>query len=221
MKSCMLQTDMLPIYLSRKDKARHTCIFSYLDTLCCFSSIVSSWLSGGLIRNRQLKLRLLLADRSEFQPMKIHRPWKIITWIMSFLPTDTRPELVQLVYHTYWNQLTAPTYKSDNKQNKKFPLRLSCFLKLYWFTCSLNRNVTLECGDDYNSVSQNYKVVCVYNCTILSALMLLRYGTVTEPTKLAIIYTTTLFNYTLSGTQEERLQDQLTHVHTESINFLK
>lgn len=121
MKSCVLQTDMLPIYLSRKDKARHTCIFSYLDTLCCFSSIVSSWLSGGLIRNRQLKLRLLLGDGSGFQPMKIDRPWKIITWIMPFLPTDTRLELLQLLNHTFWNQLRAPTYKSDNNQNEEFP----------------------------------------------------------------------------------------------------
>jgi hypothetical protein len=72
MKCCVLQTDMLPIYLSSKDKARHTCIFSYLDTLCCFSSIVSSWLSGGLIRNRQLKLRFLLGDGSGFQPVNIH-----------------------------------------------------------------------------------------------------------------------------------------------------
>ena len=70
---CVQQTDMLPILLSRQDNVRHTCIVSYLDTLCCFSSIVSSWLSGGLILNRQQNLRLLLLlGDSVFQPVKIY-----------------------------------------------------------------------------------------------------------------------------------------------------
>ena len=69
---CVQQTDMLPIFLSRQDNIRHTCIVSYLGTLCCFSSIVSSWLSGGLILNRQQNLRLLLLlGDSAFQPAKV------------------------------------------------------------------------------------------------------------------------------------------------------
>lgn len=76
-KCCVQQTDMSPIFLSRKDNIGHTCIVSYLDTLCCFSSIVSSWESAGLIKNRQKNFRpLLLLGVSEFQPVKICSPWK-------------------------------------------------------------------------------------------------------------------------------------------------
>lgn len=49
---------------------RHTCIFSYLLTLCCFSSMVS-WSSGGLTSRRQVKVRFFWEGSIGGQPTEL------------------------------------------------------------------------------------------------------------------------------------------------------
>lgn len=50
--------------------SRHTCIFSYLLTLCCFSSMVS-WSSGGLTSRRQVKVRFFWEGSIGGQPTEL------------------------------------------------------------------------------------------------------------------------------------------------------
>lgn len=63
-------------------RAEQICIGSYFDTLCCFSSIVSSLSSGGFTKKRQLKVRFLWDCCSFVQPELR------ITLLFSIIPTN-------------------------------------------------------------------------------------------------------------------------------------